>query len=151
LKIKKLSSCKNYKNHVYNLHTNKKSTHKKGLFIMNEEKDFQKIKHIIKENIYCFCPDKLIEFLRDENSEDFINAFYNIEDEENPIEIFEYYLVSDWFGRHALALNLPVMFLENRFWIWGRTETGVSLEYDDAIPAIIERSDQVFQEYLRNR
>jgi hypothetical protein len=118
---------------------------------MNSTKDLEVIKNIINTNIYCFCPDKLIECLQNENSEDFLEAFYKLDDEENPVEIFEYYLVSDWFGRHASALGAPAMFLQNNMWLWGRTETGVSLEYDNIIPAIIERSDQVFQDYLKNR
>lgn len=51
---------------------------------------------------------------------------------ENPQEIFEWWLVTDWLGQKLYEKGEPV--LRNGFgtW-WGRTTTGQSIEMDDVI------------------
>ena len=105
------------------------------------------IRNIVNNNVYCSCPDLLITALTESLSDEWISMHdtQTDNDDEEPPEIFEYWLVSPWFGEGMQKYaQEPAMELEPGIWIWGRTETGLNLEHSSVIgDMIVARSENV--------
>jgi hypothetical protein len=98
------------------------------------------IQNIVNNNVYTTCPDLLIEALTARLDNDWIDMHDTPENsllEEDPPEIFEYYLVSSWFGEGMKMIGEPAMELEPGQWIWGRTESGLQLCHSAVIADMI--------------
>lgn len=98
------------------------------------------IQNIVDKNIYTTCPDLLIEALTERLDNDWLDMHDTPPDsllEEDPPEIFEYYLVSSWFGEGMKMIGEPAMELEPGQWIWGRTESGLQLCHSAVIGEMI--------------
>lgn len=103
------------------------------------------VKQVIDSNIFVACPNVLIDSLnqnwQNAISNDWLSMHYKqIEtndeedlDDSEYHEIFEYYLVSPWFGEGMKMIGEPAMELETGIWIWGRTESGLNLEHSGVI------------------
>jgi len=96
------------------------------------------IKSVIANHVFVLCPTLLINVLSDRLDDEWLSMHYNdIESDDDVDEIFEYYLVSSWFGEGMRMIDEPAMELETGVWIWGRTETGLNLEYSSVIGDMI--------------
>ena len=60
---------------------------------------------------------------------------YCFETNQMPQEIFEWWLVSPWFGKKLLIEGEPIIDNEYGHW-WGRTTTGQAISMDDVIGKI---------------
>ena len=106
----------------------------------NNRPSIEQIKKTIDLNIFVACPNLLIEALTERLDNDWIDMHDTPSDsllEEDPPEIFEYYLVSRWFGEGMKMIGEPAMELETGIWIWGRTESGLNLEHSGIIGDMI--------------
>jgi len=91
------------------------------------------VKKIVESEIFIDAPDELLSFLKDD--EFFISMHFNQESEENEeIEICEYYLVSKWLGEKLLNKKESVFALSNCY-LWGRKDT-TSIYFDEIIADI---------------
>lgn len=69
-----------------------------------------------------------VEICDDEELQDVCDHF-KFYDLEKPQEIFEWWLVSDWFADKLRAINEPILSNDYGTW-WGRTCTGQSISCD---------------------
>ena len=102
--------------------------------------------HIINKEIFCLANalgEKLLnEFY--EGSEyviDIHNEYdpIHIDDdgESQPKEIFQYFIVSDWFGKKAIKNNQYIIETEDLY-IWGRETCGISLAHTDELDFLLK-------------
>ncbi len=90
------------------------------------------VKKIVESEIFVKAPDELINFLKDD--EFFIASHFkenDNEDENDCIEVIEYYLVSNWLGEKLLNKNECVFQLSNCY-LWGKT-CSTSCYFDEVI------------------
>jgi len=123
-----------------------------------ERPTLAEIRNVVNSNVYCACPELLItaltESLSDAHriiSDEWLSMHdtQTDDDDEEPPEIFEYWLVSPWFGEGMqMYAQEPAMELEPGIWIWGRTESGLQLEHSAAIGNMIVNRKERLNEIL---
>ena len=115
-----------------------------------ERPTLEEIRNVVNNNVYCVCPELLITALTVSLSDEWLGmTMGNDEDGEEPPEIFEYWLVSPWFGEGMkMYAQEPAMELEPGIWIWGRTQTGLQLEHSAAIGNMMVRREERLNEIL---
>lgn len=116
-----------------------------------ERPTIAEIRNVVNNNVYCTCPELLIKALTESLSDEWLSMHdtQTDDDDEEPPEIFEYWLVSPWFGEGMkMYAQEPAMELEPGIWIWGRTETGLQLEYSAAIGNMMVRREERLKEIL---
>ena len=66
---------------------------------------------------------------------------YELDDdgEGTPVEIMEYYIVSDWLANHLLGLGEPILIDHFCVNFWGRTTTGQSIDCDGWLDALYNK------------
>ena len=98
------------------------------------EKKMKMIDQMVRDEVYC-CASSLVSEIAREKFDDWHHLFG---DAENDREVFEHWIVSDWF---AYQLEKSGEVIERDFYnltIWGRTTTGQAISMDCVIASIYE-------------
>lgn len=61
-----------------------------------------------------------------------------VQENIEPQEIFEWWLVTDWLAEHLIAIGEPVLENDYGFW-WGRTCSGQSILQDGTLQQIVKK------------
>jgi hypothetical protein len=93
----------------------------------------KKIDKLINDNVFCRVPHILLDSL--ENSQSWLDDITIYDDDDEPIEILEYWLVSDSLGIDLSIKGEAVHQLDTCF-IWGRKSTSLALEFDPILNQI---------------
>ena len=110
----------------------------------NEISFQEKCRKFTNREIYV-CQTMLVEKLLNEyifQVEDIENYYIKVEDsdEEEPQEIYEWWVVSEWLAYKLKGLGEPI--LENDYGIWwGRTTTGQAIYMDSVIRKLVKELD----------
>ncbi len=121
--------------------------------MLNKQPTHEELKRVVKNSIFVMCPQLLIDTLVSTCDSDFFMMHDIVSDDEDalPPEIYEYYLVDGWFGKGLEGIGQPTMCLEPGLWLWGRTSTGLDLEYDAVVADVImyhnKRSVELLQKF----
>jgi hypothetical protein len=116
-----------------------------------ERPTLAEIRNVVNNNVYCACPELLIKALTESLSDEWLSMHdtQTDDDDEEPPEILEYWLVSPWFGEGMqMYAQEPAMELEPGIWIWGRTESGLQLEHSAAIGNMMVLREERLKEIL---
>jgi DnaJ-class molecular chaperone len=113
-----------------------------------ESRNWDLIEKFIEKFIYT-CQTSLVDEMFTQGVFDWeeVNTGEITEDEEPP-EIFEWWLVTAYFAREARRVSLPVLENEYGTW-WGRTCTGQALSSDNVIWEIAEKAGVFHKEQVQ--
>ena len=116
-----------------------------------ERPTLAEIRNVVNNNVYCVCPELLITALTESLSDEWLSMHdtQTDDDDEEPPEILEYWLVSPWFGEGMqMYAQEPAMELEPGQWIWGRTETGLELCHSAVIGDMIMHKEAQLNKFI---
>ena len=98
-----------------------------------------KAKQIIEREVY-YCVSSLIDELmsNEKYMDELIEYTCRVDDEGNELEVYEYWLVSDWLADKLKARD-EIVFEFHGLTIWGRTTTGQAMYMDYDIQEIARK------------
>jgi len=93
----------------------------------------KKIDKLINDHVFCHVPQILLDSL--ENSQSWLDDITIYDEDDEPIEILEYWLVSDSLGIDLHLKGEATHQLDTCF-VWGRKSTSLALEFDPILNQI---------------
>jgi len=96
---------------------------------------------LVEQNVYLLA-NPIVELVYSADNEDTYElqeTFYQCDENDDPIEVFEYWLVSEWFARKLVEQDELVLFdFLGMYNLWGRQTTGQAILLDHSIGKIAE-------------
>jgi len=107
-----------------------------------KEKFLENFQRLVDESEDLLSKEEISEATHDRNVELIDEAkteFESETEETNPQEIYEWWVITDWFKKQLLEEGEPILESDFETW-WGRTTTGQSIEMDGVIEQIAKKN-----------